>query len=77
MQFVHRHRTPLFNLDDFFLPLEATKSKLTVRGGDTTSDETKKLSVQEDLDSTKDTLPDISDEETEDNTQGILFDKVN
>ena len=60
----------------FFLLLEATKSKLTVRGGDTTSDETKKLSIQEDLDSTKDTLPDFSDEETEDNTQGISFDKV-
>ena len=58
----------------FFLLLEATKSNLTVRGGDTTSDETKKLSIQEDLDSTKDTLPDFSDEETEDNTQGILFD---
>ena len=40
----------LFNLTEFFLPLEATNSKLTVlvdvRGGDTTSCETKKLSVK-------------------------------
>ena len=30
-----------------------------------------------DLDSTKDSLPDFSDEETEDNTQGISFDILN
>ena len=79
-------RKILFNLTEFFLLLEAANSKLTVpeavRGGDTTSGETKKLSteklsLEEDLDTTHESLPDISDTEAEDNTQGISFCKVN